>query len=166
MRDDSTTSSDSPTSGDSTVKGESTAVSGSTAPEPGPGGPGSARILVVIEDDPDVQFLIKSIFSMDPRFAVTNVAESAEEALDSPPTSEPGIIVLDHGLAGPLPGLAAAPMLKELAPLAKIIMFTAHAALQARADKEPAIDAFLLKTDSERLLPLALELLGLDPTPA
>jgi DNA-binding NarL/FixJ family response regulator len=126
---------------------------------------GAARILVVIEDDPDVQFLIEAIFAMDPRFTVTHVAKSAEDALDVPPTSEPGIIVLDHGLAGPLPGLAAAPMLKERAPKAKIIMFTAHAALQARADREPAIDAFLLKTESEKLLPLAQQLIGLGPPP-
>ena len=125
--------------------------------------PESAQIIVVIEDDPDVQFLIEAIFSTDPRFAVMSVAESAEEALQAPPTSERRIIVLDHGLAGPLPGLAAAPMLKEQAPQAKIIMFTAHAALQARADKEPAIDAFLLKTESEKLLPLSQQLIGLSP---
>jgi DNA-binding NarL/FixJ family response regulator len=107
---------------------------------------------------------VEAIFAMDPRFTVTAVTASAEEALESPPTSEPGIIVLDHGLAGPLPGLAAAPMLKERAPQAKIIMFTAHAALQARADREPAIDAFLLKTDSDKLLPLAQELTGLGPS--
>jgi DNA-binding NarL/FixJ family response regulator len=121
------------------------------------------NILVVIEDDPDVQFLVEAIFSMDSRFTVTGVADSAEEALDSPPTSEPGIIVLDHGLAGALPGLAAAPLLKERLPHTKIIMFTAHAALQARADKEPAIDAFLLKTDSEQLLSLAQQLTGIGP---
>jgi DNA-binding NarL/FixJ family response regulator len=145
------------TNGDLTTSGEP------AAPKHSGNGSSSAKILVVIEDDPDVQFLIEAIFSMDPRFNVTNVAESAEQALDLPATSEPGIIVLDHGLAGPLPGLAAAPMLKELAPQAKIIMFTAHAALQVRADKEPAIDAFLLKTESEQLLPLAQSLLGLGP---
>jgi DNA-binding NarL/FixJ family response regulator len=142
------------TSGDQTVRGN------------GSHGPTTAKILVVIEDDPDVQFLIEAIFAMDPRFTVTAVAASAEEALESPPTSEPGIIVLDHGLAGPLPGLAAAPMLKERAPQAKIIMFTAHAALQARADREQAIDAFLLKTESEQLLPLAQQLTGLGPAPS
>ena len=129
-------------------------------------GRSSAKILVVIEDDPDVQFLIEAIFSMDPRFTVDHIAESAEEALELGPTSQPGIIVLDHGLAGPLPGLAAAPQLKDRAPQAKIIMFTAHAALQARADKEPSIDAFLLKTEAERLLPLAQELLGMGPAAA
>ncbi|MEP7192854.1 MAG: response regulator [Actinomycetota bacterium] len=138
----------------------------SRAGEQGGSGPaGSAKILVVIEDDPDVQFLVEAIFAMDPRFSIPYVAESAEEALEKPPTSGPGIIVLDHGLAGPLPGLAAAPLLKERAPEAKIIMFTAHAALQARADQEPSIDAFLLKTDSEKLLPLAQQLIGLGPHP-
>src|SRR5664280_1090361 len=127
--------------------------------------PANAKILVVVEDDPDVQFLVEAIFAMDPRFTTTAVAASAEEALESPPTSEPGIIVLDHGLAGPLPGLAAASLLKEQAPQAKIIMFTAHAALQARADREPSIDAFLLKTESEKLLPLAQQLIGLSPQP-
>ena len=66
--------------------------------------------LVVIEDDPDVQTLIETIFSMDSRFTLASLTETAEEALESVRTSEPGIIVLDHGLAGPLPGLAAAPM--------------------------------------------------------
>ena len=138
----------------------------SMVPKDGVDEQASAKILVVIEDDPDVQFLIEAIFAMDPRFNVTSVAVSAEDALASPPTSEPGIIVLDHGLAGSLPGLAAAPLLKERAPQAKIIMFTAHAALQARADREPAIDAFLLKTEPDKLLPLAQKLTGLGPSPA
>jgi hypothetical protein len=40
-------------------------------------------------------------------------------------------------------------------------MFTAHADLKARADKEPAIDGFVLKTESTQLLPLAQRLTGL-----
>jgi DNA-binding NarL/FixJ family response regulator len=127
---------------------------------------GPMSLLVVIEDDPDVQFLVQAIFSMDPRFAIPQVVDSAEEALESPPSSARGVIVLDHGLAGPLPGLAAAPLLKERNPQARIILFTAHAALQARADKDPSIDAFLLKTESEMLLPVAQRLTGLGPPPA
>jgi DNA-binding NtrC family response regulator len=123
------------------------------------------KVLVVVEDDPDVQFLVQTIFSMDYRFALASVAESAEEALESARASEPGIIVLDNGLSGALTGLAVAPRLKELAPLSKTIMFTARAELRVLADKEPAIDAFLLKTDSVQLLPLAQRLTGLGPTP-
>jgi CheY-like chemotaxis protein len=94
------------------------------------------------------------------------VAESAEAALEwSARTAGPGVIVLDHGLAGALTGLTAAQRLRELAPLAKIILFTAHAELKALADEEPAIDAFLLKTDSSQLLPLAQRLTGLGALP-
>ena len=42
----------------------------------GAGSTGSGKILIVIEDDPDVQFLIEAIFAMDPRFSVSHVAES------------------------------------------------------------------------------------------
>src|ERR1035437_6844712 len=80
-------------------------------------------------------------------------------------TTQPGIIVLDHGLSGQLTGLDAAPRLKELAPQAKIIMFTAHANLKTRADNEPAIDGFVLKTESTQLLPLAQRLTGLGAPP-
>jgi CheY-like chemotaxis protein len=124
------------------------------------------QVLVVVEDDPDVQFLVESIFSMDPRFNAADVAESAEAALEwSARTAGPGVIVLDHGLAGALTGLTAAQRLRELAPLAKISLFTAHAELKALADEEPAIDAFLLKTDSSQLLPLAQRLTGLGALP-
>jgi hypothetical protein len=59
-------------------------------------------------------------------------------------------------------GKSPDPLLKELAPRAKIILFTAHAELRTRAAAEPAVDAFLLKTDPTRLLPLAQRLTGLD----
>lgn len=119
------------------------------------------KVLAVIEDDPDVAFLVETIFSMDERFTVSAVAESAEEALLTAPFSEPGIIVLDHGLAGVLTGLEAAPKLKELLPLSKIILFTAHAELRTRAEEEPSIDAFLLKTQAMKLLSVAQQLTGL-----
>jgi DNA-binding NarL/FixJ family response regulator len=101
---------------------------------------------------------------MDSRFTVAAVAASAEEALESLRAAQPEIIVLDHGLSGQLTGLDAAPRLKELAPQAKIIMFTAHTDLKARTDKEPAIDGFVPKTESTRLLTLAQRLTGLGAT--
>lgn len=121
------------------------------------------RVLVVVEDDPDVQFLVEVVFSEDDRFSVAVLAASAEDALEMARTTERGIIVLDHGLAGALTGLEAAPRLKEVAPNAKIILFTAHAELRHCAADEPAIDAFLLKTDVTQLLPLAQRLTGIGP---
>ena len=118
------------------------------------------KVLAVVEDDPDVAFLVETIFSMDSRFTVAAVADPAEQALTTAPSKEPGTIMLDHGLAGVLTGLEAAPKLKQLVPRSKI-MSTAQAELEARAQEEPAIDAFLLKTESTRLLALAQELTGL-----
>lgn len=124
-------------------------------------------VLIVVEDDPDVQLLVETIFSMDSRFGAAEVAHSAEQALKaSIRTKEPAVIVLDHGLAGALTGLEAAPRLKELNPNAKIILFTAHAELRALADEDPAIDAFLNKTESTQLLALAQRLSGLNATSA
>jgi len=123
------------------------------------------KALLVIEDDPDVLFLVETIFSMDSRFALAQLAGSVEEALESARSGDQGLVVLDHGLAGQLTGLEAAPRLKEMVPNAKIILFTAHAELRARAEEEPSIDAFLLKTDSTQLLALAQRLTGLGPAP-
>jgi two-component system nitrate/nitrite response regulator NarL len=116
------------------------------------------KSVVIVEDDPDIQSLIATIFSMDPRFSVVGLAESAEEAVEIARTTEPEIIVLDDRLAGELTGVEAVPQFKEVAPEAKIILFTAHADLQARVVNQPAIDAFLLKTETGELLPLAQQL--------
>jgi CheY-like chemotaxis protein len=62
------------------------------------------NVLVVVEDDPEVQFLVETIFSMDSRSTPAAVAASAQEALKSLRTTEPQIIVLDHGLSGQLTG--------------------------------------------------------------
>jgi two-component system nitrate/nitrite response regulator NarL len=116
------------------------------------------KTVLIVEDDPDIQYLIETIFSMDPRFSVAGLAESAEEALELARTISPEIIVLDDRLAGTLTGVAAVPQFKEAAPGAKIILFTAHADLQARVVGQPDIDAFLLKTETGELLPLAQQL--------
>jgi len=116
------------------------------------------KTVVIVEDDPDIQSLIETIFSMDPRFSVVGLAESAEAALELTRTTKPEIIVLDDRLTGALTGVAAVPQFKEAAPRAKIILFTAHADLQARVVDQPDIDAFLLKTDTGALLPLAQQL--------
>lgn len=114
--------------------------------------------VVIVEDDPDIQSLIETIFSMDPRFSVTGMADSAEDALEIVRTKETEIIVLDDRLAGSLTGVDAVPQFKEVAPDAKIILFTAHADLQARVVNQPGIDSFLLKTETGELLPLAQQL--------
>jgi DNA-binding NarL/FixJ family response regulator len=116
------------------------------------------KAVIIVEDDPDIQSLVATIFSMDPRFEVVGLAESAEDALELARARSPEVIVLDDQLAGSMTGVDAVPQFKEAAPEAKIILFTAHADAQARVVGEPAIDAFLLKTETGGLLPLAQQL--------
>jgi DNA-binding NarL/FixJ family response regulator len=116
------------------------------------------KSVVIVEDDPDIQSLIATIFSMDARFSVAGLAASAEEAVEMARATEPEVIVLDDRLAGELTGVEAVPRFKEVAPQAKIILFTAHADVRARVVSQPAIDAFLLKTATGELLPLAQQL--------
>jgi DNA-binding NarL/FixJ family response regulator len=120
--------------------------------------------LVVVEDDPDIQSLIQAVFRADRRFSFDGAAESAEEGIEVARAARPALIVLDHGLTGVMTGLQAAPMFKDAAPRAKIILFTAHAELERSADDEPAIDAFLLKTNVRQLLVLAQEITGMGPS--
>ena len=41
------------------------------------------KVLVVVKDDPNVRYLVETIFSMYARFTLAAVASSAEEALES-----------------------------------------------------------------------------------
>ena len=118
--------------------------------------------LVVIDDEPDIQWLVKTVFSIDPRFKAAVVAESAEAGIEmSGRMSGSGVIVLDHALSGPLTGFEVVRRLKAAAPHMKIILFSGHADLRPLVEEEPAVDAFVLKLDASRLLPVAQRLTGL-----
>jgi len=116
------------------------------------------KTVVIVEDDLDIQSLIATIFSMDPRFSVVGLTDSAEDAIVVAQAKGPEVIVLDDRLAGTLTGIQAVPLLKKVAPKAKIILFTAHPDVRARVVNRPDIDALLLKTETGELLPLAQQL--------
>ncbi|MEY2570261.1 MAG: hypothetical protein QOE63_611 [Acidimicrobiaceae bacterium] len=124
------------------------------------------NVLAIVEDDPDLRVLIRLMIKRDDRFEVVGEAASAAAAIAllEATKAEIGLIVLDHAIEGDIMGIQAAPLLKAIAPGAKIILFTAYEHLQTEAEAEPAIDAFLLKTDISKLLPLAQHLVGFDGT--
>jgi len=120
------------------------------------------RVLVVVEDDADMRMLVRIMFDADPRLEVVGEATTANEAVEVARSNDPGLIILDHFIEGDVMGLEAAPMLKEAAPHAKIILFTSHE-LSVEAAREPAIDAYLSKSNLHMLLPTAQQLVGLEP---
>jgi DNA-binding NarL/FixJ family response regulator len=122
------------------------------------------KVLVIVEDEADMRAVIRAMLSADPRLEIVGEATSADEAVKIARTVDPGLIVLDHKIDGDVTGLEAAPMLKAVAPSAKILLFTAYDMRNA-AEREPAIDAYLRKDSIGQLLPLVQDLLGLNQQP-
>ncbi|HEX9775994.1 MAG TPA: response regulator transcription factor [Actinomycetota bacterium] len=118
------------------------------------------KVLAVVEDDPDMTELIRFTLRSDHRFELDGTAATAAEAIMRARMGQPDLIILDHFILGDVNGLEAAPRLKEVAPGAKVLLFSSHD-LTAEASMEPAIDAFLPKSRLPDLLPTARALLGL-----
>lgn len=120
-------------------------------------------VMLVVEDDLDVRLLVKVALRRDPRIEINGEVSSAEEAIEHCRQVTPGLVILDHMLDGDMSGLEAAPLIKEIAPGAKILLFSALD-LDRQARAESAVDGFLLKTKFDQLLSTCQKLLGLEAT--
>ena len=118
------------------------------------------RVLVVIEDDADFRRLIRITLGSEPGLEVEGEAASADEALPLAESMQPDLVVLDHFIEGTVMGIDLAPMIKRVAPSAKVLLFTTHD-LAVEVSREPAIDRYLRKHDLADLLPTVREMLGL-----
>ena len=118
--------------------------------------------ILVVEDDLEMQFLIESVLTSDPRLKIIAKTTNAIEALALTWEVDPALIILDHTIEGEIMGLQAAPMIKAVAPKARIIFFTVQD-FSFEARQEPAIDLYLSKRDIRKLLPAAQKLIGLEP---
>lgn len=122
----------------------------------------TSKVLIIVEDEPDMRMVIRLTLMMDPRLEIVGEAESASEAIELAKSLGRGLVVLDHNIKGDVMGLQAAPLLKQVAPDIKILFFTAFD-MADQAAKEPAIDAYLRKDHLENLVRIVDDLLGLPP---
>jgi DNA-binding NarL/FixJ family response regulator len=120
------------------------------------------KILVVVEDDADIHFLISLMLRADGRLEIMGEAATADEAVALARTEQPGLIILDHYIEGTVMGLDAVPALKEVAPASKILLFSSHD-LSAEVARQPLVDGFLRKDRMDDLLPTVQHLLELEP---
>jgi DNA-binding NarL/FixJ family response regulator len=123
----------------------------------------TVKVLVIVEDEPDMRMLIKTVLASDPRLEVMGEATNADDAIRLAGELGPGLVILDHSIEGPVTGLQAAPAIRAAAPMAKILLFTAYD-MAAEARREPAVDAFLRKDDIGKLLRTVQSLLELTST--
>ena len=122
-------------------------------------------VLVIVEDDKDMRTLIRITLQTDSRLELLGSAATAEEAVELARETKPDVVILDHFIDGKVMGLDAAPLIKQVSPESKVLLFTSHDLL-VEARREPAVDEYLRKHDIGRLLPTVQRLLGLDQEPA
>jgi DNA-binding NarL/FixJ family response regulator len=119
-----------------------------------------ARVLVIVEDERDMRMMIRAILAVDERIEICGEAATAAEAIEAARTLDPGLVILDHSIEGDVMGLDAAPLIKKVAPEAKILLFSAFD-MRKEAEAEPAVDEFLGKADVGKLLATVRRLVGL-----
>lgn len=118
--------------------------------------------VLLVDDEPGYETLVTIVLDEDDRLQFTSRRQpSADGAIETVRREPPDLIILDHFLEGETRGLEAAPLLKRVAPEAKILLFTDHP-LAIEAAREPAIDAYLPKAEIHSLLPTVQHLLGLE----
>jgi len=105
------------------------------------------RRVLVVDDDPDLRLLLKVALGREGVSQVVGEAENGRQAIEVARAQQPDTIVLDHGMPV-MSGLEAIPLLREAAPSARIIMYTAYALTDQRAAFEEAADAVLVKGGS------------------
>lgn len=84
--------------------------------------PKKTRVLLV-DDNSVVRSLVRQIFELEPDFEISGEAENGRDALEQARTLEPDLIILDLSMPV-MTGLDAAPLLRQLLPDARIILFT------------------------------------------
>jgi DNA-binding NarL/FixJ family response regulator len=121
-----------------------------------------AHRVLIVEDEPDMQHLLRILLAADRRLVIAGQATSAAEALAVVEAAPVDVVILDHGIRGAITGLELAPLLRRSSPEARIVLFTARDLADAAAGVE-AIDAYLRKDAVATLLPLVHKLLRLSP---
>jgi DNA-binding NarL/FixJ family response regulator len=118
------------------------------------------RVLAVVEDSAEMGMIIRRVLTKDGRIEMAGTATTAEDAVEHARNTQPDLVILDHFIDGAVLGLAAAPLIKAVAPNTKILLFSDFD-LSKESAKEPAIDSFLPKKRLSELLRTVQALLGL-----
>lgn len=119
-----------------------------------------SKAVVVIEDDPDMQELIRLALSPQPQLRLVGHAECAHEGLALVEREQPDLVILNHYLEAGTLGLELAPALKRAAPRSKLVLFSSYD-LAIEAEQESAVDVFVNKRRLGSLLPTVSSLLDL-----
>ena len=103
----------------------------------------TCRVLVV-DDDADLRFLLRMALDREGESTVVAEAANGREAITAARRCDPDVIVLDESMPI-MTGTEAIPELREAAPNARIVMYSAYAETERRREFEAAADAVIAK---------------------
>ena len=119
-----------------------------------------SKAVVVIEDDRDMQELIRLALQPQPELRLVGQAETADVGLALVAREQPDLVILNHFLEAGSLGLELAPRLKRAAPRTKLVLFSSYD-LAIDAEREAAVDVYVNKRRLGSLLPTVATLLDL-----
>jgi DNA-binding NarL/FixJ family response regulator len=112
--------------------------------------------VLVVDDEPDIRFLLRVVLSKDARFEVSGEAGDGDQAIEAVASSCPDAILLDF-MMPKMDGLTALPNIRLRCPESKIVMFSA---VSSQTLVEEAMnlgaDLFLKKTTKPQAIADAL----------
>jgi DNA-binding NarL/FixJ family response regulator len=104
-----------------------------------------ARRVVIVDDDPDLRFLLRITLDRPGECEVAGEAVDGRAAIEVAREVQPDVVVLDE-MMPVCTGAEAIPQLRDAAPSARIVLYTAAATdgVAAKAAASPA-DAYVQK---------------------
>ena len=115
--------------------------------------------IIIVEDDPDFQYLIQQSLSAQPDLALAACCQDGEEALLAADRTRPHIVLMDLALpADPMQGVLAARRIR-LETKAKVILLTSYEdpATVVQASVNAFASAYVMKSQFPLLLPTIRE---------
>ena len=100
---------------------------------------------MLVDDEPDIRFMLRSYIGGLPGFDVTSEAGNGAEALNLIQVHCPDAVLLDIGMPV-MDGLEATWQIRDLCPHTKIVIFSAYTADQVRSEAlARGADLYLVK---------------------
>src|SRR3954468_21151771 len=103
-------------------------------------GDGALARVVLVDDEPDIVFLARTLFESDGRFDVVGEARDGEEAVRLAQRLHPDAVLLDILMPG-MDGWQALPLIRRVAPETAVVVVSALGRRQDVAERATALGA-------------------------
>ena len=103
-------------------------------------GDGARAKVVLVDDEPDIVFLARTLFETDGRFDVVGEALDGEEAVRLAQRLQPEAVLLDILMPG-MDGWEALPLIRRVAPQTAVVVVSALGRRQDVAERATALGA-------------------------